>query len=184
MQAPHEPHRQQSSPKGFSMNKLTTAFGAPVVDNQNTQTAGPRGPALLQDVWLLETCALPPGGHPRTPHARKGCRRVWDVHGHARYYEVHKGKHIFDDRQEDLHVRAVLDGRWRARRSGRRTGYSRFCTEVLYRGRKLGSGGQQHTGFLSARCPEVSGPEPRYQTGSSHRPKTRREQLGFFYATA
>ena len=28
--------------------KLTTAAGAPVVDNQNTQTAGPRGPALLQ----------------------------------------------------------------------------------------------------------------------------------------
>lgn len=39
------------------MNKLTTAFGAPVVDNQNTQTAGPRGPALLQDVWLLEKMA-------------------------------------------------------------------------------------------------------------------------------
>ena len=28
--------------------------GAPVVDNQNTVTAGPRGPALLQDVWFLE----------------------------------------------------------------------------------------------------------------------------------
>jgi catalase len=39
------------------MNKLTTAFGAPVPDNQNTQTAGPRGPALLQDVWLLEKLA-------------------------------------------------------------------------------------------------------------------------------
>src|SRR4030042_1348871 len=34
--------------------KLTTAAGAPVVDNQNTMTAGPRGPALLQDVWFLE----------------------------------------------------------------------------------------------------------------------------------
>jgi catalase len=39
------------------MNKLTTAAGAPVVDNNNTQTAGPRGPALLQDVWLLEKLA-------------------------------------------------------------------------------------------------------------------------------
>lgn len=39
------------------MKKLTTAAGAPVVDNQNTQTAGPRGPALLQDVWLLEKLA-------------------------------------------------------------------------------------------------------------------------------
>src|SRR5450830_225806 len=39
------------------MKKLTTAAGAPVVDNQNTQTAGPRGPALLQDVWFLEKLA-------------------------------------------------------------------------------------------------------------------------------
>ena len=39
------------------MKKLTTAAGSPVVDNQNTQTAGPRGPALLQDVWHLEKLA-------------------------------------------------------------------------------------------------------------------------------
>src|SRR6266550_3481318 len=39
------------------MKKLTTAFGAPVVDNQNIQTAGPRGPQLLQDVWFLEKLA-------------------------------------------------------------------------------------------------------------------------------
>ena len=37
--------------------KLTTAAGAPVVDNQNIMTAGPRGPALLQDVWYLEKLA-------------------------------------------------------------------------------------------------------------------------------
>lgn len=39
------------------MKKLTTAAGAPVVDNQNILTAGARGPALLQDVWLLEKLA-------------------------------------------------------------------------------------------------------------------------------
>ncbi|MYM97436.1 catalase [Duganella vulcania] len=39
------------------MKNLTTAAGAPVVDNQNIQTAGPRGPALLQDVWHLEKLA-------------------------------------------------------------------------------------------------------------------------------
>ena len=38
-------------------NKLTTSAGAPVADNQNIQTAGPRGPALLQDVWFLEKLA-------------------------------------------------------------------------------------------------------------------------------
>ena len=36
---------------------LTTAAGAPVPDNQNTMTAGPRGPVLLQDVWHLEKLA-------------------------------------------------------------------------------------------------------------------------------
>jgi len=37
--------------------KLTTASGAPVDDDQNTMTAGPRGPALMQDVHLMEKLA-------------------------------------------------------------------------------------------------------------------------------
>lgn len=37
--------------------RLTTAFGAPVADNQNTMTAGPRGPVVMQDVWFLEKMA-------------------------------------------------------------------------------------------------------------------------------
>ncbi|KGO35463.1 catalase [Desulfobulbus sp. Tol-SR] len=37
--------------------KLTSNNGAPVVDNQNVMTAGPRGPQLLQDVWFLEKLA-------------------------------------------------------------------------------------------------------------------------------
>ena len=37
--------------------KLTTNAGAPVVDNQNVVTAGPRGPMLLQDAWFLEKLA-------------------------------------------------------------------------------------------------------------------------------
>jgi catalase len=41
----------------MAKNKLTSINGAPVVDNFNIQTAGPRGPALLQDVWLLEKLA-------------------------------------------------------------------------------------------------------------------------------
>jgi len=41
----------------MSDRKLTTRAGCPVVDNQNTMTAGARGPALLQDVWLLEKLA-------------------------------------------------------------------------------------------------------------------------------
>ncbi|OFW59566.1 MAG: catalase [Actinobacteria bacterium RBG_16_64_13] len=37
--------------------RLTTNQGAPVPDNQNVVTAGPRGPMLLQDVWYLEKLA-------------------------------------------------------------------------------------------------------------------------------
>ena len=37
--------------------RLTTAFGAPVADNQDSLTAGVRGPMLLQDVWFLEKMA-------------------------------------------------------------------------------------------------------------------------------
>lgn len=37
--------------------KLTSNSGAPVPDNQNVLTAGPRGPMLLQDVWFLEKLA-------------------------------------------------------------------------------------------------------------------------------
>ncbi|MCC7281732.1 MAG: catalase [Acetobacteraceae bacterium] len=36
---------------------LTTAFGAPVADNQDSLTAGARGPLLAQDVWLNEKLA-------------------------------------------------------------------------------------------------------------------------------
>ena len=37
--------------------KLTTSWGAPVGDNQNSITAGRRGPTLIQDVHLLEKLA-------------------------------------------------------------------------------------------------------------------------------
>ncbi|WP_208827764.1 catalase [Bradyrhizobium neotropicale] len=36
---------------------MTHATGAPVADNLNIMTAGPRGPALLQDIWLIEKLA-------------------------------------------------------------------------------------------------------------------------------
>jgi catalase len=39
------------------MKTMTTTAGAPVADNQNSQTAGPRGPLLLQDYQLIEKLA-------------------------------------------------------------------------------------------------------------------------------
>ena len=37
--------------------QLTTAHGSPIGDNQNSLTAGPRGPLLMQDYQLLEKMA-------------------------------------------------------------------------------------------------------------------------------
>ena len=41
----------------MSNSKLTSNNGAPVADNQNVATAGPRGPMLLQNVWFQEKLA-------------------------------------------------------------------------------------------------------------------------------
>jgi len=38
----------------MAKNTLTTNQGFPGVDNQNSLTAGQRGPVLLQDVHLIE----------------------------------------------------------------------------------------------------------------------------------
>ncbi len=51
---------QSAEAKEKSMDtkkKLTSTSGAPVAHNQNSMTAGKRGPMLLQDVWYLEKLA-------------------------------------------------------------------------------------------------------------------------------
>ncbi|MBS4011283.1 MAG: catalase, partial [Roseovarius sp.] len=35
-------------------SRLTTTAGAPIADNQNSLTAGDRGPVLIQDWQLIE----------------------------------------------------------------------------------------------------------------------------------
>jgi len=41
----------------MSAKKFISCTGAPVADNTNSLTAGPRGPILLQDIWLIEKLA-------------------------------------------------------------------------------------------------------------------------------
>lgn len=41
----------------ISNEKLTNDVGAPVADNQNSMTAGDRGPMVMQDVWFMEKLA-------------------------------------------------------------------------------------------------------------------------------
>jgi catalase len=59
--------------------KLTNATGAPIADNANIMTAGPRGPALLQDIWLIEKlaqCREPKDGNRETVSANGGFLRT------------------------------------------------------------------------------------------------------------
>jgi catalase len=48
--------KQTESVSGIS-DQLTTSAGNPIADNQNSLTAGPRGPLLLQDYQLIEKLA-------------------------------------------------------------------------------------------------------------------------------
>lgn len=58
--------------------QLTTTAGAPVADNQNSITAGPRGPVLMQDYILLEKLAHQNRERiPERPVHAKG----WGAHG-------------------------------------------------------------------------------------------------------
>lgn len=92
--------------------RLTTAAGAPVVDNQNVQTAGPRGPMLLQDVWFLEKLAhfdrevIPE----RRMHA-KGSAAYGTFTVTHDITPLHPGEDLLPGRQEDRYVPALLHRR-------------------------------------------------------------------------
>lgn len=52
-----EHNNQRITTMSEEQKRMTTAAGAPVADNMHVQTAGPRGPMLLQDAWYLEKLA-------------------------------------------------------------------------------------------------------------------------------
>ena len=159
--------------------KLTTNAGAPVADNQNVMTAGPRGPQLLQDVWFLEKLAhfdrevIPE----RRMHAKgSGAYGTFTVtHDITKYT---KAKIFSPGRQEDRAVRPLLHGGRRARRGRRRARHPRLRDEVLHRGRQLGPRRQQHAGLLPARSAQVPGSQPRGEARPEDQPAQRPQQLG------
>jgi catalase len=99
---------------------LSNATGAPVSDNVNIQTAGPRGPALLQNIWLLEKQAhfsrevIPE----RRMHAKgSGAFGTFTTtHDVTRYT---KARILSRSREAESDVRALLHARRRARSRGR-----------------------------------------------------------------
>jgi catalase len=90
--------------------KLTNEVGAPVSDNRNSQTAGSRGPIMMQDTWLMEKLAhfdrevIPE----RRMHAKGsgafGCfTTTHDV------TKIHLCQSIFGSGKEDRCLRSFLD---------------------------------------------------------------------------
>ena len=103
---------------------MTTSGGNPIADNQNSISAGARGPLLMEDYQLLEKLAhqnrerIPE----RTRMRKKGVGGLRDVpDDHARHYEIFQGGGV-QAGDEDGVFAAVFDGGRRARRSGRGAG--------------------------------------------------------------
>jgi catalase len=119
--------------------RFTNATGSPVPDNTNILTAGHRGLALLQDIWLIEKLAhfdrevIPE----RRMHA-KG----WGAYGtFTTTHDITKYTKaaIFSKigKQTPMFARfSTVAGGTRGSRC--RARYSRDCSQVLHRGRKLG----------------------------------------------
>ena len=95
---------------------LTTDSGAPVADNQNSLTAGPRGPVLLQDYQLIEKLAHQ--NRERIPE-RAVHAKGWGAYGTLTITDditqVHQGAGSSPGRQEDRHARCASRP-WPARR--------------------------------------------------------------------
>src|ERR1700741_1268517 len=132
--------------------RFTNATGSPVPDNTNIMTAGRRGPALLQDIWLIEKLAhfdrevIPE----RRMHA-KG----WGAHG--TFTTTHditkytKAAIFFADWKTNAYVRALFDVRRGTRGSRCGARYPRDCSQVLHRGRKLGHRRKQYASLFFPR---------------------------------
>ena len=82
---------------------LTTTGGNPVADNQNSISAGPRGPLLMQDYQLLEKLA--PQNRERIPertvHAKgSGAPGTLTV---THDNPIHEGQPLRQNRQTNRH---------------------------------------------------------------------------------
>ena len=169
----------------MASEKLTTTAGAPVADNQNSITAGPRGPVLMQDYQLLEKLAhqnrerIPE----RVVHAKGwGAFGTLTVTHDITRYTTRRG--FLEDGQEDRHAHAFFDGGRRTGRRRRRARRARLRHEILHRGRQLGPGRQQHAGVLRARSLKIPGLHPHAEAPSAHQPALADGDVGFLVALA
>lgn len=142
--------------KTAEKNTLTTAFGIPVADNQNSLTAGPRGPVLLQDVYLLEKLAhfnrerIPE----RVVHAKgAGAYGYFEVtHDLTRYCKAALFSEIGKRTEVVVRFSTVAGEKGSADAERDPRG---FAVRFLYRGGELRPGDEQHAGLLHPGSLEV-----------------------------
>ena len=158
---------------------LTTVAGAPVADNQNSLTAGPRGPMLLQDVWFLEKLAhfdrevIPE----RRMHAKgSGAYGTFTVTNDITKYTKAK---IFSEvgKKTELFARfsTVAGERGAADAERDIRGFAvKFYTEEG----NWDLVGNNTPVFFFRDPLQVPRPQPRREARSAHQPAQRREQLG------
>ena len=131
------------------LKKLTNEAGAPVAENEHSMTAGPRGPVMLQDVWLLEKLAhfdrevIPE----RRMHAKGwGAYGKFTVtHDITNYTKAKLFSEIGKETELFIRFSTVAGERGAADAERDIRGVA-----VLYRRRQLGSGRKQYSYFLPA----------------------------------
>src|SRR5258707_2933299 len=133
---------------------LTTVTGMPVADNQNSITAGPRGPVLMQDFFLFEKLAhqnrerIPERGqHAKGSGAYGTLTITHDITKYTKAKVLQKGKKT----EAFLRFSTVAGERGAAdaQRDGRR-----LAPRLLYPERQLGIDGQNNARILVSHAAE------------------------------
>jgi len=163
--------------------RLTTAAGIPVPDNQNSLTAGPRGPLLVQDWQLFEKHAH--FNRERIPehvvHAKgSGAYGTLTISGDITRYTKAKVFSEVGKKTECFWRFSTVAGERGAADAERDV--RGFAMKFYTRGRQLGPGRQQHAGLFRARPLQI----PRLHPHAKARPQDQHAQrdgdVGFMVA--
>ena len=153
-----------SAPVAQAQTGMTRDTGAPVGDNQDSKTAGPDGPVLLEDNNLIEKLArfdrerIPE----RVVHARgTGAEGVFVASQDLSQFT--RASLVRHPRQGDAGLCALLDRDELSRLAGGCARPARFRGEILHRPGQLGYCRHQRAGLLHSRCDQVSRLRPRQQ---------------------
>jgi len=164
---------------------MCASVGAPVGNDQDSVTSGPRGPLMLQDTWFLEKlthfdCEVIPE---RRMHAKGSCAygTFTVTHGITRYTKAGIFSQI--GKKTEMFLRFSTRG-GRAGCGRRRARYPRLRDEVLHQRRQLGPGRQQHACVLLPGSLQIPQPEPRHQARPAHQHAQPQHQLGFLVIAA